>query len=452
MSDTALATVTKRLELTRGLQGSFTDPKAVSQNLQRASVVCHLVSPATSCGQLPEGTAVGMAAVLVDPENEVYLLPGQYEDMEDSKKRVGLGKVALDKIAQAAGVSWDPHSSGRTDDGSNPHYCAWRAVGAVRQFDGTEVRLLGSKEMDLRDGSPQCDAIIERCIRKIEKDARRQKRELSKGQAEKEGRDKARNQIREMRLHILGHAETKARLRAIRALGIRSGYLLPELQKPFVVAKLIWTGRSADPELNRDFAKMTATAMLGGTRALYGEPQPAPALPGPRADHGTPPPPLGSVPLDGDDLGPDPEGDPRPKGPPAALPGPAASTTRTSQEEGPREGSGPAGNAGRSDGAAATPPVAEAPSPSRAPSPARARPQTSEKLHIPGKKDAAKPLLKDAEEKDLRYWSGRLAEDLDEERSRRPAEDRKVLEAIDAELAWRAAQGGAAPANGDSPY
>jgi hypothetical protein len=382
-----------------------------------------------------------MTAVLVDAANETYELPGQFSTAPE-KKSVGLGKVALDKIAQAAGVSWDPRGSGRTDDGSDPHYCAWLAVGAVRHFDGSEVRLMGSKEMDLRDGSPQCEAIIERCIKKASRpyEGPAPKPE----EAERIGHEKARNQIREMRLHILGHAETKARLRAIRALGIRSSYKLAELQKPFVVAKLIWTGQSEDPQLRRDFAHMTATAMLGGARALYGEPAPAPALPGPRGVHGAPPPALGTTGGDPDDLGPDQDGEP----PICEKDG----TVMVRREDEPEKGfTCPACNErvrkAREGAAPAAPPAAASAAA------ALAAPEASAKIHLPGKKDAVKPLLKDAEEKDLRYWQGRLREDLDEERSRRPAEDKKVLDAIDAELAFREGKGGgAAPAPGKTPY
>lgn len=54
--------------------------------------------------------------------------------------------------------------------------------------------------MDLRDGSPQIEALYARA---------------------QGGRKDPTNQIREMRLHIMAHAESKARLRAIRSIGVR---------------------------------------------------------------------------------------------------------------------------------------------------------------------------------------------------------------------------------------
>lgn len=239
------------------VSGAFRDADEVSARLQYAAKNYHLVSPATSCGLVPEGCSIALSTVLVDIENETYDVGGFGPD-----KKVGLAKSALDKIAAAAGISWDARLSGRLDDGSDPSYVMWRAVGQVRHLDGSVVQLLGTKEMDLRHGSAQVEALVERYGDK-----------LAKWRKSGQGREpKAPTaQIREMRLHIVGHAESKARLRAIRSLGVRSAYTKSELKKPFVVAKIMWTGQSDDPELRRAFAMKQADAMLGGHRALYGE-------------------------------------------------------------------------------------------------------------------------------------------------------------------------------------
>jgi len=252
--------------------GTSRNAEAITNLLQEASEKYHLVSPATACGRLPEGTGVALSTVMVDAniENgEVYPVGGG---------KLGLGKVSLDRIAAAAGISWDATQSRRMDDGRDPYYCHYKAVGAYRSFDGTEVQIQGEKEMDMRDGSPQIEALQARI------------------------RDKSKNadaQIREMRLHILAHAESKARLRAIRSMGIRSSYLPKELEKPFVVARIMWTGETNDPELRREFARMQAMAFMGGTRALYGVPLSAPGLPPASVAHCAPP--VGSVPIEDDD-------------------------------------------------------------------------------------------------------------------------------------------------------
>lgn len=215
------------------LAGSYRDPAVVTANLQYAAENCHLVSPAPACPRLPEGCSVAINAVLID-KSETYEVNGGY----------ALGKSALDKISLTAGISWDAQQSGRTDDGRDPHYCSWKAVGVTRHLDGTEVQLVSEKEMDLRDGSAQLNG-------------------------------KSPKRISQERAFIMAHAESKARNRAIRTLGIKSKYTEDELRKPFVVAKLMWTGESDDPELRHAFALKGADAMLGGTRALYGAAPPA---------------------------------------------------------------------------------------------------------------------------------------------------------------------------------
>src|SRR3990167_673869 len=228
------------------LQGSFREASDVNQRLNTASSRCHRVAPAPSVGALPEGCAVALSIVQVDLRE--MAAGGEVYDVGGGK--LGIGKSVLDRIAAAAGISWDPQLGGRVDDGSDPYYCHFRAVAHVRHFDGTEQVLTGEKEMDLRPGSPQVQALQARL------------RPARPGQPP----PTIDKQLRELRLHILAHAESKAKNRAIRSLGLKSGFTKEDLAKPFVVAKLMWTGQTKDPSLRRLFAEMTAERMLGGSR------------------------------------------------------------------------------------------------------------------------------------------------------------------------------------------
>jgi len=241
--------------------GSHARADDVVTALTEASAQFHLVSPATACGGLPEGTEVVISMVTVDCRLDQRGKPVSSDIYPVGSGKFGLGKAPLDRIAGAAGVDWDPVLTRRLDDGRDPHYCSFQAVGYVRSFDGSRRTITGTKEMDLRAGSPQCEALAAR-------------RTDGSGDADK--------QIREMRLHILGHAESKAKLRAIRSLGLQTSYPIEDLRRPFAVARLMFTGRSQDPELRREFARMNAEAMIGGTRALYGAPALPPAAPAPR--------------------------------------------------------------------------------------------------------------------------------------------------------------------------
>lgn len=245
------------------VSGSFKDAPSATEALTQASQRAHLVAPATVCATLPEGCEVALAAVMVDVNTETYNLAG----------KVGLGKSALDRIAAAAGVSWDPVQTRRIDDGSDPRYCHYKAVGTVPEFDGRQRFICGEVEIDARDGSPQIDEIIKKAKRADPP------------------RDPS-SQILELRKFLLRHAESKAKLRAIRSLGIRTSYDKAELQKPFIVARLMFTGQSDDPEARRFFRGRIADAMLGATAQLYGHSTGAPAL---AAPVGHRPPAVGSV-------------------------------------------------------------------------------------------------------------------------------------------------------------
>jgi len=191
--------------------------------------------------------------------------PKAKEVYEVGGGQLGLSKVVLDKLAGAAGVSWSPLLCHRTDDGRDPHYCSWVAVGTVRHFDGSSITIQAHKEMDLREGSAQVEALWERY-----------NAELAKFKAGKSGKQwppkEPTAQIREMRLHIQAHAESKAKNRAIRSIGIKSSYTAQELAKPFAVARLMATGRSTDPELQREFQRMQFAHAIGADQALYGAP------------------------------------------------------------------------------------------------------------------------------------------------------------------------------------
>lgn len=268
----APAAIERRAE-TR-IAGGYTDAAQLSSTLLEAARQYHVISPATACGALPHGCEVSISLVEVDIRDlkdggEVYRL----------SDKVGLGKSALDRIAGAAGISWDPHLCGRLDDGRDPHYCHYRAVGHVRLFDGAVRTLTGEVEMDARDGSPQLDELIEKA---------------------KLGRNGPRDpapQIRELRKFLLRHAESKAKNRAIRSLGLRTSYAPDDLKKPFAVARLMFTGRTEDPVLQRAFAAKIADSMLGTTTAMYGEAPRMGAVPRAPALHS--PPPVGQVDADG---------------------------------------------------------------------------------------------------------------------------------------------------------
>lgn len=221
------------------IEGSFADPKRATAALKQAADDFHLVTPSTMVGSLPEGCSIALALVHIHPDDShLYKVGDKY----------ALDKTHLASIANAVGAS--TVFSRRTDDGSDPHYCAWTVKVRYRQFDGTFLERQGSVEMDLREphGAEYVD-----CVRK----------------AEKADRDPA-AQLGELRRFISRHAESKALNRAYSALGIRRSYTRGELERPFCVARVTFTGQSEDPEARRQFREGIMASFLGSSHAAFG--------------------------------------------------------------------------------------------------------------------------------------------------------------------------------------
>lgn len=240
--------------------GSYLDAREASEKLKEASEHFHLVSPAPSCGSLPEGCELMLSMVRIDPND-----PHLYE--------VGGGKVCPDKsqlLSILNALNGSMEWLQRTDDRSHPHLRAADVCVKYRSFDGQVVRRIGSAEMDARapDGARYVEIV-----------------EQAANAKDKKGNPCPRDpgpQLLQLRKFIWPHTVARALLSAIGNTGIRRSYTRQELEKPFIVAGLIFTGRSKDPQAAKEFRAAIAQSFLGGTAALYGgQPVPAPALPQP---------------------------------------------------------------------------------------------------------------------------------------------------------------------------
>lgn len=401
------------LALLDGLTGTFADPGRANSVLARCAEVGHLISPATIVSALPPGIEISVSSVLVDVPLETYEPPG-------SSKRA-LSKVALDRIAGAAGVSWDASRSGVVDREENR--CVFTVSGSVLLLDGREREIAGTREIDVRDGSATYDAMIETSIAKARRGGSRD--------PEREGREAALNQIREIRKHLLSHTETKAALRAIRrGFSIRATYSVEELARPFLVVRPVFTGRTEDPELRRLFGQAVVDRFMGARERLYGPPArfAKPIAVDVRTERERADDVSGA---DDDDSAPGAPFAPDANVPRETSPG-AAPRPQSSQPSGPVPTAGQAGS---------TP--ARGTSPSEAER-SLARPETSFRTRLPGKgRPADRPTLDQAETSQLEWWASTLTENLDGGKTpdRYRAADEDTLEAIEAELEWRSGGG-----------
>lgn len=249
----------------------------------------HLVTPAMVVAGVPEGFEVYTSIVTIDPYGrEVYQITGDRKHPKDGDT-VGIDRIALARIAQAAGASW--LYSKRTDDGSHPHYCAWEAMIAYRLFDGQQCTIPGNVDIDVRaPHGPAYQKIVE---------AAKNAKAWENGELVPRPRDPE-PQLLELRQFLSRHCESKAMNKAIGNMGIRRAYKRSELKKPFFAARLAFTGRSEDPEARRDFRRAITAGFLASTAALYGAPVVAP----PQLRHAPPPPDPHAMP-DGDFWGAD---------------------------------------------------------------------------------------------------------------------------------------------------
>jgi hypothetical protein len=197
-------------------------------------------------GGLPAGTRLVVTEVQIDPDpklrpgREVFPLPGG---------ALLIGKTGLDRIANAAGVSWIEEV--RKDDRQHPYYVEAFVKGRITDFDGTTREITGSKTIDLRE-QVGTSGIPGKDYGEIVTKAKAKNNDPSR-------------QLMEARKFIAEIAFSKAQNRAIAsALGIKRGYTKADLQKPFVIPKLALD--TTDPAA-RDLAQANAA---GATVAMYG--------------------------------------------------------------------------------------------------------------------------------------------------------------------------------------
>jgi hypothetical protein len=191
----------------------------------------NIIMPITQSASLPRGMQASVRIVSLDVKDSYQVDGG----------KMGLSKNQLEKLGQAAGISWKDVE--RKDDRREPHYYEFKAVGTILDWDGVPKDCIGNKTVDLRsdDGTGQPG-----------KDA--------KGMSEK--------QLGMARKFGAENAATKSMLRCISAaLAIKRSYTKDELAKPFIVPRL--SPDTDDPQM-RNLVAASAFGIAGS--ALYGKP------------------------------------------------------------------------------------------------------------------------------------------------------------------------------------
>jgi len=190
----------------------------------------------------------------------------------DKAQKFGIAKPGLLKLSHAAGIVWRWEATQRIDQLFTRDYVAYQAVGALRQADGTWIDLKGSYELDLE--------VVEQELRtlytKIARSLRREQKLKTEDAVQAYIADNVRQEVLRKRKHKLRLAETGAMLAVIRSLlAMKSLYTRQELQRPFVVPRVVFSPNLTDPEIRRAMILSSVRAV----QDLYGVPAPATARP-----------------------------------------------------------------------------------------------------------------------------------------------------------------------------
>lgn len=213
---------------------------------------CHIIGGSSSF-VVPLGHEVMLTVVpIILAETYQTSKPKQPKEGESPvEERRGIGKATLMAVAAAAGVQWT--SSYRLPPMGDSLYVRWKAIGAYRDLAGVWRQIEGDRDSDFRNGSPQIEG-------------------------------KTPGDVAGLRSNIMRSTSTKAKLRAIReAFAIPASMTRSELDKPFVVARLVLTGNVADREDRATFIRALVEQSSASVSMLYGiAPQSTLALPGPQ--------------------------------------------------------------------------------------------------------------------------------------------------------------------------
>jgi len=199
---------------------------------------------------------ISVREVRIDPdpsEGMVYKLP--------ASNKLALGRVALDNLAQAAGIIWHPSETKCVL--SESRRCEYAAIGGLRKPDGTFAWVKACKEINMD--------VIEREIR-FQYKRKVEAKELTEEKAEVQ----IERDVIAYWKHMHARCDTGARLRVIRSLlGLKSGYSAEELKKPFVVPAIQFS-----PWDDPDMAQKAKLAFLYDREMDYGDFRPPKAIEG----------------------------------------------------------------------------------------------------------------------------------------------------------------------------
>jgi len=223
---------------------------------------CNLLMPSTHIAGLSEyhQPIIETVQLSIKPDDgDVYPHDGS-DDGAGKKWRPT--KQALMKLSVCAGVIWSPTETKRTDNGASRDYISYKAVGGIKKADGQPVFFSAEYDMDFE--------VIEEEIRESHtKKVNAWKNKPADVQGKIE--ELTRRDVLQKRKHKLKLCEAGAMNRVLRMLlGLKQSYTTVELQKPFVMARIVFRPDFSDAAVRKQFVDASIKAMTGiyGPQAL----------------------------------------------------------------------------------------------------------------------------------------------------------------------------------------
>lgn len=208
--------------------------------------------------------AVSVVQVSSDPDaGDIYHDP-RYA--QQGKKGAPTAQL-LSRIASAAGIQWDTTESrpiGRQVDPESGHiYVAYQAVARIRQPNGEWHTESAVADIDTQVAEEE---FKETYLRKIERGWNKDRSSGRVKFTEADVPEMVRREVLQLKKFALRHAETKAKNRCLRRLlGLKQTYTVQELQRPFVVPRLLYRPDAAHA---LEEGRRSATELYGDAPAL----------------------------------------------------------------------------------------------------------------------------------------------------------------------------------------
>ncbi len=216
----------------------------------------NVLIPTTHVQQISPFHRMRIEEVRINPD------PDAGEVFKVGSKRVGdrwedvvtLGKPAILKLANAAGIVWNWNETKVLS--ASRDYVLYQAVAAIRKTSGEWIPVKCTKEIDIT-------VIEEELMESNLKKARSMDKKQLKGMmAEDWAEEQTKSNLIQWRKNKLMRAETAAMLRVVRALlNLKMQYSPRELSKPFVVPRVDFSPDYTDPEVRSLLLQHGARAM-----------------------------------------------------------------------------------------------------------------------------------------------------------------------------------------------